>query len=160
MSEENINLIEEQEEIQADRSLSPKVNRELSPEALKVIINTHNSSILNAAAHSYDPTNIAHALEGLDQEDLLFFFKSVNSDDSAEIFTYLEQDTKESVVKAFSDGVEPPPARPERISLFVPVFVSANNIDGRASRPYFLCLRVHETKGHLRILIWSYGIWG
>ena len=61
MSEENINLIEEQEEIQADRSLSPKVNRELSPEALKVIINTHNSSILNAAAHSYDPTNIAHA---------------------------------------------------------------------------------------------------
>ena len=34
MSEENINLIEEQEEIQADRSLSPKVNRELSPEAL------------------------------------------------------------------------------------------------------------------------------
>ena len=104
MSEENINLIEEQEEIQADRSLSPKVNRELSPEALKVIINTHNSSILNAAAHSYDPTNIAHALEGLDQEDLLFFFKSVNSDDSAEIFTYLEQYTKESVVKAFSDG--------------------------------------------------------
>ena len=77
------------EEIEADQSLSPKVNRELSSSALKVIIDTHSTAVLNTIAKTYDPTNIAHALEGLSQEDLLFFFKSVNSDDSAEIFTYL-----------------------------------------------------------------------
>lgn len=92
------------EEIEADQSLSPKVNRELSSSALKVIIDTHSTAVLNTIAKTYDPTNIAHALEGLSQEDLLFFFKSVNSDDSAEIFTYLEQETKESVVQAFSSS--------------------------------------------------------
>lgn len=92
------------EEIEADQSLSPKVNHELSPQALKVILDTHNTAVLNMTAHTYDPVNIAHALEGLSQEDLLFFFKAVNSDDSAEIFTYLEQETKESVVQAFSSG--------------------------------------------------------
>ncbi len=95
---ENLN----EEEIQVDQSLAPKVHHELSPSALKVIIDTHNTALLNTMACTYDPTNIAHALEGLSQEDLLFFFKSVKSDESAEIFTYLEQDTKESVVQAFS----------------------------------------------------------
>ena len=53
------------EEIEADQSLSPKVNRELSSSALKVIIDTHSTAVLNTIAKTYDPTNIAHALEGL-----------------------------------------------------------------------------------------------
>ena len=104
MNEEKENEFITDEEIQADVNETPKVNRALSSSALKVIIDTHNSAILNATAHTYDPINIAHALEGLPQEDLLFFFKAVNSDDSAEIFTYLEQETKESVVQAFSSS--------------------------------------------------------
>lgn len=92
------------EEIEADKTLAPKVQRQLSSDALKVIIDTHSSALLNTTARTYDPANIAQALEGISQEDLLFFFKSVNSDDSAEIFTYLEQQTKEDVVKAFSSN--------------------------------------------------------
>lgn len=104
MNENNENEIMNEEEIEADQSLSLKVNHELAPSALKVIIDTHNTALLKTIAHTYDPINIAHALEGLSQEDLLFFFKSVNSDDSAEIFTYLEKETKESVVQAFSSN--------------------------------------------------------
>lgn len=99
--EENEKL-ETVEEIQADKKEEAKVNHELSSSALKVIIDTHNSALLNTAAHSYDSINIAHALDELSEEDLLFFFKATNSDDSAEIFTYLSQETKEKVVQAFS----------------------------------------------------------
>lgn len=101
MEEKENNLLEN-EIIQVDDSQKGKVNKGISSDALKVIIDTHNSALLNAASSTYDPVNMAHALEGLSKEDLLFFFKSVKSDDSAEIFTYLDQDTKEEVVSAFS----------------------------------------------------------
>jgi magnesium transporter len=69
---------------------------------LKATIHNHNTNILNVTVNSYDPVNVAKAVETLDQEELLYFFKAVNSDDSAEVFTYLDQDTKEKVINAFT----------------------------------------------------------
>ena len=93
------------EEIEVDSSIRAKVNHPLSPDSLKAIIETHNTSLLNYTVSSYDPVNIAKALENIDsEEDLLFFFKAVNPDDSAEVFTHLEQESKEKVIQAFSSA--------------------------------------------------------
>jgi magnesium transporter len=90
-------------EIQPDES-SGRVNHPLSPDALKAIIHNRNTAILNLTVATYDPHNVAEALEQLEPEDMLFFFKAVRSDDSAQVFTYLDQDNKEKVVKAFSSA--------------------------------------------------------
>ncbi len=103
MEEKNsVNPIEKVDEIEVDSSIKGKVNRAISSETMHAIIANRNTSILNYTVSSYDPVNIAKALEELDSEDLLFFFKSVHSDESAEVFAYLEQETKEKVVAAFS----------------------------------------------------------
>jgi magnesium transporter len=90
------------EEIEVDNTIQGKVNHPLNPEFLKATIHNRNTKILNVTVHSYDPVNVAKAVEELDQEELLFFFKAVHSDDSAEVFTYLEQETKEKVISAFT----------------------------------------------------------
>lgn len=90
------------EEYKVDNSLKAKVNHSITSDALSTIIKMKNTAILNQIAASYDPHNIVDALSNLNDEDLLFFFKTVNSDDSAEIFTLLSQEKKEEVVKAFS----------------------------------------------------------
>lgn len=90
------------EEFKVDDSLKAKVNHSITSDALSTIIRMKNTAILNQIAASYDPHNIVDALTDLNDEDLLFFFKTVNSDDSAEIFTLLSQEKKEEVVKAFS----------------------------------------------------------
>lgn len=101
--EKNMNL--QPQEIEVDSSAKAKVNHPIRPESLKAIIETHNTSLLNYTVDSYDPVNIAKALESIDsEEDLLFFFKSVNPDNSAEVFTHLEQETKEKVIAAFSSA--------------------------------------------------------
>ncbi len=92
------------EEIQADSTIQGKVNHPLNPDFLKATIHNRNTKILNVTVHSYDPVNVAKAVETLEAEDLLFFFKAVNSDDSAEVFTYLEQETKEKVISAFTSS--------------------------------------------------------
>lgn len=90
------------EEFKVDDSLKAKVNHSITSDALSTIIRMKNTAILNQIAASYNPHNIVDALTDLNDEDLLFFFKTVNSDDSAEIFTLLSQEKKEEVVKAFS----------------------------------------------------------
>lgn len=95
---------ENQKPIEVDAQDGGKVNHPLSPETLKTIIETHNTAILNVTVESYDPVNVAKALEKLSPEDLLFFFKGVKSDASAEVFTYLSQESKEKVVQAFTSS--------------------------------------------------------
>ncbi len=100
------------EEIKADESIKGRVNHPLSSDALKAIIHNKNTNILNIRVETYDPINVAKAVETLDPEERLFFFKSVKSDYSAEVFTHLSQESKEEVVSAFSsaelhDLVEP-----------------------------------------------------
>ena len=95
---------QEIEEIEVDSTIKGKVNHQLNPGFLKATIHNHNTNILNVTVNSYDPVNVAKAVETLDQEELLYFFKAVNSDDSAEVFTYLDQDTKEKVISAFSSA--------------------------------------------------------
>lgn len=94
------------EEIQADASTG-KVNKQIGSDVLATLIRMKNSKLLNTAAESYDPVNMAKALDDMDQEELLFFFKCVKSDLSASIFTYLSQETKERLVSAFtSDQIQ------------------------------------------------------
>jgi magnesium transporter len=94
---------EEVEEIKPDVAEKGNVSHPITKDVLQTIIRVHNTVILNATVDSYDPINIAKALEQLDDpEDLLFFFKAVKSDNSAEVFTYLEQESKEKVIQAFS----------------------------------------------------------
>lgn len=95
---------EESIQYEVDATLQAKVRKVITYDFLKTIISAHNSALLNTTALSYDPTNIAHELESMSMEDLLFFFKSVNSDSSAEIFTYLSQDTKQRVIEAFNSN--------------------------------------------------------
>lgn len=103
-NKENELLVEEHNEIQPDIHEEPRVRYLLSYEQMKAIIDTRKTAILKPTVEAYDPINIAHALEESSLEDLLYFFKSVNADHSAEIFTYLEQETKERVVEAFSSS--------------------------------------------------------
>ena len=97
-------LSEEIQEIKTDTSLKAKVNREISKETMAGIISARNTKILNIMAETYEPYNIANALSKLSQEDLLFFFKSVDSDVSAPVFAELDQDLKETVVEAFTSN--------------------------------------------------------
>ena len=90
------------EEVKLDSSLKAKVNREISKETMDTILASRNTRLLNTMAETYEPYNIASALSSVDQEGLLFFFKSVNPDNSADIFAELDQDQKEEVVKAFT----------------------------------------------------------
>lgn len=92
------------EEIEVDSTIKGKVNRTLNPSFLKAIISNRNTNILNVTVDSYDPVNVAKAVEELDDEDLLFFFKTVKSDLSADVFTYLESETQQKVVSVFSSA--------------------------------------------------------
>ncbi|MFA6861225.1 MAG: hypothetical protein WCR56_02445, partial [Bacilli bacterium] len=94
----------EKGEIKVDDSLTGNVNHQLSNDAMKAIIQNRNTTILKLTVSQYDPHNIANAMNDLDEEDLLFFFKAIKSDDAAPVFTFLEQETKERVVKAFSSS--------------------------------------------------------
>lgn len=89
-------------EIKPDSKLKAKVNREISFDTISAILASRNTHLLNAMAETYEPYNIASALSSVSQENLLFFFKSVNPDFSADIFAELDQDKKEAVVSAFT----------------------------------------------------------
>lgn len=107
MNEENERQLlpktEETAEIRPDIEEKGNVSHPITKDVLQTIIRVHNTVVLNATVASYDPINIAKALDEMDnQEDLLFFFKSVKSDNSAEVFTYLSQESKEKVLQAFS----------------------------------------------------------
>jgi magnesium transporter len=91
-------------EIEVDNSLTGKVNHPLYPETLKAIVKNRNTSLLQMTVSQYDPHNVSIALNDLEEEDLLFFFKSIKSDDAAPIFTFLSQETKQRVVEAFSSA--------------------------------------------------------
>lgn len=101
---EQKNVTPEIPQIEVDSEMKGKVNHPLNPDFLKAIIHNRNTNILNVTVESYDPVNVAKAVETLDSEDLLFFFKAVKSDESAEVFAYLEQDTKEKVISAFTSS--------------------------------------------------------
>lgn len=97
-----IDNLDEREEIKADNKQKAKVNHPLSPDFLKAVIQNRNTNVLNATVDSYDPHNVAIALQQLEPEDLLFFFRTVHPDASAEVFTLLDQEDREKVVEAFS----------------------------------------------------------
>lgn len=97
-------LINDNEEISVDSNIKPAINNILSLETLRSILNTHKPKILNSTIQSYGPANVAQAVAKLDQKELLFFFRTVDSDDSAEVFAYLPQDIKEEICKAFSNS--------------------------------------------------------
>ncbi len=101
---EQKNVKPEIQQIEVDSEMKGKVNHPLNPDFLKAIIHNRNTNILNVTVESYDPVNVAKAVETLDSEDLLFFFKAVKSDESAEVFAYLEQETKEKVISAFTSS--------------------------------------------------------
>ncbi|MFA6829665.1 MAG: magnesium transporter [Bacilli bacterium] len=104
VNDELINEIpsSEVEEIRPDPSQKAKISHPLNPEFLRTVIKNHNTNVLNTMVNDYDPHNVSQALERLDPEDMLFFFKAVKTDLSAEVFTLLDQDNKERVVEAFS----------------------------------------------------------
>lgn len=91
-----------EEEIEVDNNIKGEVKNLLRPEFLRLVIDNKNTVILNATVKSYDPHNVANALEELNDEEIVFFFKTVDPDISAEIFTLIDQDHKERVVQAFS----------------------------------------------------------
>lgn len=91
-----------EEEIEVDNNIKGEVKNLLKPEFLRAVINNKNTVVLNATVKTYNPHNVANALEDLNDEEIVFFFKTVNPDISAEIFTLIDQDHKERVVQAFS----------------------------------------------------------
>jgi magnesium transporter len=97
-------LFADDHSIKVDGSLQARVNSPLAPDALKAIINNHNIPILQTTVDQYDSHTIAHTLNSLDEAELLFFFKAVKSDSSAPVFTFLDQETKEKVIEAFSSA--------------------------------------------------------
>lgn len=90
------------EEIEVDNHVKGEVKNLLKPEFLQAVIENKNTSVLNATVKSYDAHNVANALEELSDEDIVFFFKAVNPDLSAEIFTLIDQEHKERIVQAFT----------------------------------------------------------
>lgn len=96
------NLDFDQEDFKVDSSLKVKINQKITSETLSTFIKLKNTAILNSFASSYDAHNIAEALEDLPDDEILFFFKTVNSDETAEIFTLLSQEKKEEVINIFT----------------------------------------------------------
>lgn len=90
------------EEIEVDSKIKGAVKNLLKPEFLKAVIDNKNTAVLNATVKSYDPHNVANALEELSDEEIVFFFRAVVPDISAEIFTLIDQKHKNRVVQAFS----------------------------------------------------------
>ncbi len=91
-----------EEEIEVDNHIKGEVKNLLKPDFLKAVIENKNTTVLNATVKSYDPHNVANALKELGDEDIVFFFKAVDPNISAEIFTLIDQDHKERIVQAFS----------------------------------------------------------
>lgn len=105
--EENKELetkINNEVEYEVDETQVAKVKKVITYDFLKTIIDAHNSALLDLTAKTYDSLNIANELEKMSKEDILFFFKTVNSDTSAEIFTYLSSEAKEKVIEAFTSN--------------------------------------------------------
>lgn len=90
------------EEIEADDSIA-LVKEKITSDEIEALIKDRDVTSLREKASSLDPHNIADALSFLNGEDMLFFFKVIPSDDSAEVFTLLSQENKERLLKAFSD---------------------------------------------------------
>ena len=91
-----------EEEIEVDNHIKGEVKNLLKPDFLRAVIENKNTTVLNATVKSYDPHNVANALKELGDEDIVFFFKAVDPNISAEIFTLIDQDHKERIVQAFS----------------------------------------------------------
>ena len=71
------NMEKKPEEIKADESIKGRVNHPLSPDALKAIIHNKNTNILNIRVDSYDPINVAKAVEELDPEEEMELFRQI-----------------------------------------------------------------------------------
>lgn len=70
---------------------------------LRSLIDQKNVTELRKFVHEKDPIDVAYLLNDIDDDNaLVFFFKAVPNEDSAPVFSYLDQDEQEEIVKAFS----------------------------------------------------------
>lgn len=90
-----------EEEIEADPTLPASVNNPLRSEDLEKLIHDHDIPKLSCVVEEYDPHTVAMALNPLSSEDMVYFFRALPSDLSAEVFTLLDQEEKERLIQAF-----------------------------------------------------------
>jgi len=71
---------------------------------LRYLIDTKNINDLKVFVEDQKPVDIAYLINDMKSEkDIVFFFKTLPSDITAEIFSYLDADQQEKIVKAFTN---------------------------------------------------------
>ena len=76
---------------------------EITPEELLEIIHKKDAKALLDVFEHVPTIDIAEAAEDFDPQDLIFIFKSIESNYTADFFDDLPQDTKEALIKAMTD---------------------------------------------------------
>lgn len=76
---------------------------EITTEELKDIIDRKDRQALTDVFEHVPTIDIAEAADELEPADLIFIFRAVKSDYTADFFDDLSQDTKESLIKAMTD---------------------------------------------------------
>ena len=77
---------------------------DLTIEMIEKSIDTKNIRTLRKYFEEYNSVDIAELINELSVDKLLFIFKTVPSIWSAEVFTYLDSDVQESLIKSFSSA--------------------------------------------------------
>ncbi len=91
--------VEEEEKIE---NLAPSV-ASISEEELQSIIERKDRAALVEVFDKVPNIDIAEAADNLDPKDLVFIFRNVKSEYTADFFDDLSQDTKEALIRAMTD---------------------------------------------------------
>ncbi len=106
MEEEKKNLLEswqpEEEELKVDKDLGPVYHHPEGLDVVKKTLEEKDANKLRELVQAFDSHTLAALLEEESDEILVFFFRAVKSDDSAEVFTLLSPETKKRLIEAFS----------------------------------------------------------
>ena len=73
-------------------------------ERLTALLNTGKHSELRGALMMLNEVDIAHFMESLDREKLLLCFRVLPKDVSADVFTYMSADQKQTLIESIGDN--------------------------------------------------------
>lgn len=104
--EEKKNFLEawspEEETLKVDKDLRPVFHHPEDPLNVHKAIEGKDAGRLRLLVKDFDSHTLASLLEEETDEGLVFFFRAVPSDDSAEVFTLLSHEAKKRLIEAFS----------------------------------------------------------
>lgn len=77
---------------------------QVNVDLLKKLISERNIKVLRTLFDELNTVDLAEMVAHLENEEILFLFKTLRREVSAEIFTYLPSEDKQNVIKSFTSG--------------------------------------------------------